>query len=89
MKLALAVVLALSMGAAFAQESLAERVAIAEIFEALDADGDGAISRLEAVASVDLSLLFNDVDQNGDGQLTLAEFRALMLAPVEEVAPSN
>src|SRR5690554_8184836 len=44
-------------------------------FEALDADGDGFISRREAAAHDTLSQEFNGVDVDGDGQLSREELR--------------
>ena len=38
-------------------------------FEALDADGDGVISRAEAAANPTLAAEFRAVDGNGDGRL--------------------
>ena len=44
-------------------------------FDALDADGDGFISRREAAAHDTLSQEFNGVDVDGDGQLSREELR--------------
>lgn len=44
-------------------------------FDALDADGDGFISRREAAAHETLSREFRGVDVDGDGQLSRDELR--------------
>jgi Ca2+-binding EF-hand superfamily protein len=45
-----------------------------QLFDQLDTNGNGSISRGEAEASPALVIIFVEVDANGDGQLSAAEF---------------
>jgi Ca2+-binding EF-hand superfamily protein len=49
----------------------------ARIFNKLDANGDGYISEYEALEHDELVAAFSEGDQNGDGQLDMAEFAEL------------
>ena len=44
-----------------------------ELFQALDIDRDGAVTRLEAHGDVNFTPRFNDMDINRDGIVTRAE----------------
>lgn len=46
-------------------------------FEALDRNADGLITTEEAQADADVVDAFGDLDVNGDGFLTLAEYSAI------------
>jgi hypothetical protein len=46
------------------------------LFEQIDADKDGLVSKAEAGASAQLAALFDTLDTDADGQLSLAEYKA-------------
>ena len=46
-------------------------------FQALDTDGNGAVSIEEAKVNPDISDTFEDADLNKDGQLDMTEFSAM------------
>ena len=50
-----------------------------QLFEKLDADRSGSISRPEAEASPPLLVIFIDMDANSDGELSAAEFNRVPL----------
>ena len=54
-------------------------------FKALDADGDGVITKSEAEANAELSSNFGAMDGNDDGGLTEAEFKSGLKARAEGV----
>jgi Ca2+-binding EF-hand superfamily protein len=56
------------------QEVLRETTS--DLFERLDADGDGLISREEAEADPSLASRWTEYDQDGDGKLSQEEFAA-------------
>ncbi|WP_395339059.1 EF-hand domain-containing protein [Ningiella sp. W23] len=47
-----------------------------ELFTALDVDQSGTISETEASAHSALSVIFSEVDADGDGEITYDEFAA-------------
>ncbi|WP_371196042.1 EF-hand domain-containing protein [Glaciecola sp. SC05] len=47
-----------------------------DLFNALDVDQSGSISKAEANAHSGLSNMFNEIDVDGDGEITYAEFIA-------------
>ena len=53
-------------------------------FESLDANGDGKISKAEAVANADVNAQFARYDQNGDGFIERAEVSSANQAPAAE-----
>lgn len=48
-----------------------------KLFVSLDADENGSISRTEAEKNAALSALFDKLDTNQDGELSLSEFVAV------------
>ena len=50
-----------------------------QLFDRLDANGSGAVSRAEAEASPALMLIFVEADANADGELSAAEWGAVPL----------
>jgi hypothetical protein len=60
----------------------AELAALQREFEALDADGDGAVTAAEAGSSDTAGAWFGVADADGDGRVTLAEFMAVRGAAV-------
>lgn len=58
-------------------------------WEQLDVDGDGNISREEAARSEGLSRVFDQADANGDGILTLEEYRAYAEAQATQPQPQT
>lgn len=55
-------------------------------FEAVDQDGDGMITREEAEGSP-LGGMFDQADENGDGQVDGAEYAAFQLQQAGEGSP--
>jgi hypothetical protein len=51
-----------------------------QVFDQLDTNRDGVISRSEAEASPELAAIFVETDANGDGGLTVAEFAVVPIA---------
>jgi hypothetical protein len=51
-----------------------------QIFDRLDTNHDGMISRAEAQADPDLVVIFVDMDTNNDGQLSPVEFVIVPIA---------
>ncbi len=49
-----------------------------KIFDALDKDGNGALSPAEVATETALSAAFEKYDSNGDGQLSRTEFAAYL-----------
>lgn len=50
-----------------------------QLFNQLDANSSGSVSRAEAQANPALMLIFVDMDTNGDGELSAAEWGAVPL----------
>jgi Ca2+-binding EF-hand superfamily protein len=46
------------------------------LFEELDSNHNGAISKTEAAARMDLSNNFDSIDKNGNGSLSVDEYTA-------------
>ncbi|MDB5925189.1 MAG: hypothetical protein JWN13_4125 [Betaproteobacteria bacterium] len=57
-----------------------------QMFDRLDTNHDGTISRSEAEASPDLMAIFVDTDANGDAVLSVAEFSVVPLIPEDASA---
>jgi hypothetical protein len=57
-----------------------------QIFDQLDTDRNGAISRSEAEASPDLVAIFVETDANGDGTLSATEFDVVQIVFVDGIA---
>ena len=55
-----------------------------QIFDQLDTDRNGVISRSEAEASPDLVAIFVETDANGDGTLSVAEFDVVQIVFVDD-----
>lgn len=55
-------------------EAVADAPVLSAEFARLDADGDGAISRLEALKEPEVLRTFRRADRNRDGRLDLQEF---------------
>ncbi|GGD65636.1 EF-hand domain-containing protein [Lacimicrobium alkaliphilum] len=49
-----------------------------QIFDTLDQDGNGALSKSEAASEAPLSASFDKYDTNGDGQISKSEFEAYL-----------
>jgi Ca2+-binding EF-hand superfamily protein len=50
-----------------------------DMFNGLDTNKDGSISRAEAAAAPALVVIFADTDKNADGQLSAVEFEVVPL----------
>lgn len=61
-----------------AQPVLVAQADLDSMFQRLDANNDGFISRAEAAAMKDLLAVFDRADANRDGQLDKIEFAAAM-----------
>jgi hypothetical protein len=75
---ALAVLLALAMGAAADDKSDYDRRAAArdvELFHSLDRNGDGAVTRMEARSDINFLPRFDDMEVDMDGVVTRAELQ--------------
>lgn len=55
-----------------------------EGFDALDADESGTVSTEEAEALETLATVFEDYDQDSDGELTRTEYQTALNATLEE-----
>lgn len=75
---ALAVLGTLSLGAVAADTSSSpsstRQGATSSMFDQLDANRDGFVSKDEAKRSADISARFKDLDSNSDGKLSTAEY---------------
>lgn len=58
-------------------------------WEQLDADSNGDISKAEAARSEGLSRVFDQADANGDGNLTIEEYRAFAQAKAATAEPEE
>jgi Ca2+-binding EF-hand superfamily protein len=58
-------------------------------FESLDADGNGQISATEAAAHEQLSKKMAQLDKDGDGALSKAEFETMKTAESESPAKAE
>jgi hypothetical protein len=59
-----------------------------QLFDSLDTNGSGSISRSEAEAAPPLVVIFVESDTNSDNEISAAEFdRVLLLAPDGTTAP--
>jgi Ca2+-binding EF-hand superfamily protein len=73
-------IVAIGIAAALGACSTVEREAgsdTARAFRALDRNGDGYISRDEALKSDAVMRAFDLADQNGDGKLDIQEFKSI------------
>ena len=57
-----------------------------EMFDRLDTNHDGMLSRSEAEASPELMAIFVDTDANGDAVISIAEFDTVSIAPDDATA---
>ena len=65
------------VGGLYAVASMTAQAAI-PAFEALDTDGNGVISQVEATKSEDVMAAFVNADKNEDGSLSPEEYKTLL-----------
>nr|WP_136252808.1 EF-hand domain-containing protein [Ningiella ruwaisensis] len=68
--------IAYTLSTLFAAALSVSAMASEELFNSLDVDQSGTISQSEASAHATLSAMFDEVDADGDGEITYAEFSA-------------